>query len=655
VVGLQSRVFRRLMPYTPAICAAAAGLVLSVAAARTVSEDERQHFREGIEYRGGNLAAAHCACVTAHLELFGFLRELFRASDHVNRDEFRLFVEASLDSYHGFHSVQWVPRVDAGERDGFEQSIRAEGFEDFCVHPACESGDQFPINFIVPGSAGDGRRGRDCAADPVFRAAMTRARDSGQPAATRPVEVGGAIGFVVFQAIYRNGTPVETKGRRCENLAGFVAAEFRVADLVCAALEGFELKHLGLQIVDETDAAGPVVIHESGRDVEFVAADLGSATPRVDEPFFVTTLPIAGRQWRLSCFPSTATMGKTRAFTAARTLACGVGMTVLLSVYLASLAGRSARITALVKERTGELSRANAKLEVEIAGRKRVEGAREKLLALVTESNRELEALNERLQRSNRELQDFASVASHDLQEPLRKVMAFGERLKTRCHHALPDEGRDYVERMNNAAGRMRTLIDDLLTFSRVITKAQPFEPIDLMAVAREVVCDLEARIEELQANVDISGLPAIEADPLQMRQLFQNLIGNALKFHRDGEAPVVTVRGEALSDGNAAANGGVHDAQRCRLVIADNGIGFAPEHAQRIFGMFQRLHGRGRYEGSGVGLTICQRIVERHGGTITAGGEPGRGATFTVVLPIRQHTSEGPRAWLAVQARSRS
>ena len=239
----------------------------------------------------------------------------------------------------------------------------------------------------------------------------------------------------------------------------------------------------------------------------------------------------------------------------------------------------------------------------------------------------ELRSALTRLEQSNRELEDFAYVASHDLQEPLRKIQAFGDLLRSRHAEALPDQARDYIERMQSAARRMQVLINDLLSFSRVTTKAQPFVRVDLSAVAREVAKDLEVRAHESGGALHIGPLPAIDADPLQMRQLLQNLAGNALKFHRPGVPPRVDVSGEI-------ENG------RCRITVADNGIGFDEKYAERIFTMFERLHSREKYEGTGIGLAICRKIAERHGGEIRARGVPGEGATFTVTLPARQsHT----------------
>jgi PAS domain S-box-containing protein len=235
------------------------------------------------------------------------------------------------------------------------------------------------------------------------------------------------------------------------------------------------------------------------------------------------------------------------------------------------------------------------------------------------------------LKRSNSELQDFAYAASHDLQEPLRKIQAFGERLNSKYSSALDESGRHYLSRMVEAATRMRRLIDDLLSYSRVNTRSTSFLPVNLNSVLMDVMSDLEPRLEAAGAKVRVGDLPAVEADPGQMHQIFQNLLSNALKFRREGVTPSITVEGdiEAGQDGAMA-----------RIAVADNGIGFDPRHAERIFGMFERLHGREEYDGTGVGLATCRKIADRHGGKLAAWGEPGAGAVFTLTLPIRQASS---------------
>lgn len=239
------------------------------------------------------------------------------------------------------------------------------------------------------------------------------------------------------------------------------------------------------------------------------------------------------------------------------------------------------------------------------------------------------------LSRSNAELQQFAYVASHDLQEPLRKIMAFGDRLQINAGPALDDRNRDYLERMLNAAGRMAGLINALLAYSRITTKARPFAPVNLSEVAAEVLTDLEVAREEAGASVEVGELPTIDADASQMRQLLQNLIANAIKFRREGVPPLVRVEAEVVSP--ATDEGPLPVRTVMRLRVIDNGIGFEEKYADRIFEVFERLHGRDEYGGSGIGLAICRKIAERHHGTISASSEPGTGSVFTVTLPVKQ------------------
>ncbi|MFQ5571645.1 MAG: PAS domain S-box protein, partial [Rhodothermales bacterium] len=256
----------------------------------------------------------------------------------------------------------------------------------------------------------------------------------------------------------------------------------------------------------------------------------------------------------------------------------------------------------------------------------------------ITERKRAEEALQhyaDDLKRSNQELEQFAYIASHDLQEPLRKIQAFGDRIQDKYLHLLDERPQDYFQRMQSAAARMQTLITDLLALSRVTSKAQPFVAVDLGEVVSEVLSDLEVQIEQTGGRVEVGALPVVEADRVQMRQLFQNLIGNALKFHREGVAPRVRIGGEVSCNGEASL-------RQCVLSVRDNGIGFERKYVDRIFRPFQRLHGRSRYEGTGIGLAICEKIVQRHGGGITVESEPGEGTTFFIALNIEHVGTSG-------------
>jgi signal transduction histidine kinase len=237
-------------------------------------------------------------------------------------------------------------------------------------------------------------------------------------------------------------------------------------------------------------------------------------------------------------------------------------------------------------------------------------------------SERELRAYAGRLELLNRELQEFAFVASHDLREPLRKIQTFGDLLELNCREFLTEKACDYLTRIIQSAKRMSALLDALLGFSRVATKPEPFVLSDLSQIVKDAVSDLALSITRAGAHVEIGFLPSAEVDPSQMRQLFQNLIGNAVKYRSESDQPYIKVFGEINPDNT------------CTLYVQDNGIGIQEQYLDRIFMPFQRLHGRNEYEGTGMGLAICRKIAERHGGIITAKSDPGHGSIFIVTLP---------------------
>ncbi len=296
-------------------------------------------------------------------------------------------------------------------------------------------------------------------------------------------------------------------------------------------------------------------------------------------------------------------------------LANGIGLLLSLSAFYAVY-----RNSNKVAELNFALAAANAELEEKVGVRTHA-----------------LLQYSEELQRSNRELEEFAFVASHDLQEPLRKIRAFGDRLQQKFSSELGETGSDYVVRMQAASERMSALIDDLLSFSRVTTKQRPFVNIDLNAVMHRVMDDLDYAIEETNAQVHIDPLPTIDADASQITQVFMNLIANSLKFYPLDGRPIIAVTSEINVPSPIAGD----SRNWCCLRFADQGIGFEAQYAERVFSLFQRLHGRGEYSGTGIGLALCRKIVERHGGTIAAQSEPGEGAVFTIYLPMTQTVIE--------------
>jgi light-regulated signal transduction histidine kinase (bacteriophytochrome) len=277
------------------------------------------------------------------------------------------------------------------------------------------------------------------------------------------------------------------------------------------------------------------------------------------------------------------------------------------------------RVGTRAKDEIGQLSRAFDRMAMNL---KRTTVSRDELIKEVAERSRAEARLKEQaaaLARSNEDLQQFAYVASHDLQEPLRMVTGYLQLIERRYSDRLDDDADEFIAYAVDGATRMKRLINDLLAYSRVGTRGQPFEPVALEDALSHVLRDLSLTIQESRAVVTHDPLPAVMADPLQIGQLFQNLIGNALKFSGD-EPPRVHVGAE-------------RDGAMWAIAVRDHGIGFDPKYADRVFAIFERLHSRD-VPGTGIGLAVCKRIVERHGGHIRVESTPGEGATFIFTLP---------------------
>lgn len=251
---------------------------------------------------------------------------------------------------------------------------------------------------------------------------------------------------------------------------------------------------------------------------------------------------------------------------------------------------------------------------------------------------KELEQKVEALNRSNAELEQFAYVASHDLQEPLRKIRAFSSKLMLRHSAELPEEGQELLRKSEHSAGRMQALIDDLLNFSRLIKPLDVPVRTDLNQVVHDVLNDLREDIQRRGAKVQVDPLPVLEAQPTQFRQLFQNLLSNALKFSRSDVSPIIDIDYQQIRGTEMPQGLGHSQALNYhRIAVSDNGIGFDPQYVEKIFVIFQRLHGRLEYSGTGIGLAICKRVVSNHRGFIDAQSTPGEGSTFLIYLPVKE------------------
>ena len=264
---------------------------------------------------------------------------------------------------------------------------------------------------------------------------------------------------------------------------------------------------------------------------------------------------------------------------------------------------------------------------------KELNDIRSNLEQKVKERTAELIETNKELETSNAELQQYAFIASHDLQEPLRKIITFSQIVKERFMNT--GEGSQYINRIISSSERMRTLINDLLTYSK-LTVTPEFTNTSLNLIAQDTITDLELPIKETATKIIVGHLPAADIIPDQMRQVFQNIISNAIKFSSQNNPPEIKIWSDFAKERSAAGQP-VEKGDYCRIYISDNGIGFNEQYLDKIFTMFQRLHGRSEYEGTGIGLSIVKKIIEKHNGLITAKSREGKGATFIIVLPLKQ------------------
>ena len=451
--------------------------------------------------------------------------------------------------------------------------------------------------------------------------ALTMA-DSGQDWALGDV-TGGRIVNQITGFDSPNGRRALVIGRSTTDLATFVEGEL-------AKVPGATAQHQLLVdgngvVIGSTTADRPAgyVFHTAGQR-QALHGNAGIVRSAGNGERYFDSVPLAHTSWRLIISVPTAAF-----FASVSGLRHYLPWVIFVAFGLVAIAAlflvrRSIRSAERIRATNAELIDVNADLSTARSSLVQANDALAESNSALERSNHELERHARELVRSNTELDQFASIASHDLQEPLRKVRTFTERISETEADRLSERGADYLGRANAAAERMQILIEDLLRFSRVSTQGRPFSPVDLAKVTADVLEDLSEQVNRTGATVEVSALPTVNADPPQMRQLMQNLISNALKFRQQDVPCVVRVQSRVESGW-------------ATITVADNGIGFDPQYSRRIFRVFERLHGRGTYPGTGIGLALCRKIAERHGGTVVASSGPGEGATFTVTMQTQR------------------
>lgn len=526
------------------------------------------------------------------------------SADTVTSIEWKKYVQTlELEKlYPGIQGLGYTARLTPNKVGQLEKNIRSTTYPDFRVWPDESRDEYFAIVYLEPSNQRNLRAlGFDMYTEEKRRKAMLRARETGQPALSEMVTLVQETsedlqkGCLLYLPVYNREVSLSTQEQRSAALRGFVYSPFRINDLMKGIL-GFIQEEIEFEIYDGNKIDTSNLFYTSheynpGKD---------KARHSVSR-----AIQVAGHDWTI-IFTSRKPFISNFETNQPNIIAIA-GILVNLFIFIILL-------------KINSLSKKNRILAEQF--KKAEEGQRR--------FNEELETIVQdrtiELQRSNEDLERFAHIASHDLKEPVRKMLIVTDQLKNRHQSSLGD-GMRLVDKLSKAASRLNQMIESILKFSTVSYESHKAEPVDLNNTINDVLDDLELIISEKHAQVIKEPLPVIEGSSALLHQLFYNLINNSLKFSKDGIDPLIKIEAKEIST----------EENIVEIIVSDNGIGFNQDDATRIFQSFFRLHSKDRFEGTGLGLALCKRIVERHGGTIEAMSSPGNGSSFKIRIPKTQ------------------
>jgi signal transduction histidine kinase len=547
-------------------------------------------------------------------------------SQRIERAEWATFA-ASMDlkeKYPGVSALGYLERVPAREKASFLEEMRREGFPGLQIHPAGEREEYWAVKFVEPLAGFEAAIGFDAASDPERRLALERAAGSGEAAITRRIELVSSntdrTGFAIYVPFFSRDPALLTEEERRASLRGFVSGVFKSKNV----FEGiFERRGLHPLVRFEVFTEGAL----SARNLIYSEGERSWVLDPAYRPKFFTkkVLRVADRPWRIYFAAKEAMTAVPLSQRPVFFLFVGTAASFLIALlvfFSLTLAVRTRKPSAVTTELTHER---------EERLRRDLEEARQREEA-VRKMNEELEL---RVMERTAELEAFSYSVSHDLRSPLIAINGFTSALLEDYGARLDEEARTYLGKVAANSKNMGALIDDLLAFSRLGRQAMTFgDRIDMGALAREVFDELCRSLSGRDIEFRVKALPVIKGDRSMMRQVWQNLLSNAVKYTRDKPKAVIEV-GSYAKDGENA------------FYVKDNGAGFDMEYRHKLFQVFQRLHSRDRFEGTGVGLAIVQRVLSRHGGHVWAEGKEGEGATFYFAVPTEPHFRERDETWL--------
>ena len=587
-----------------------------------------------------------------YLEIVQSIASFYSASGQVDRDGFNTFVARDLSHYKGIQALEWVPRVTQEDRADYEQSLQEAGFKGFQFkqwRPELDqewvasdekwSDEYYPVYFMQPHSGNERALGIDLGSNPTRRKALNLAFKSGNPAATARItlaqETGDQSGILIFvPVILSNNTKTPH-----ENLQGFALGVFRVGDIVESVMAKRDHDNVELWITDESATIERTMLFDT-RTLPAHSNVRPKDKTANEQLQIVYQYEVGGRQWNFHFVAKQEYASAHSSNHAWLVLICGMLLAVVIGVILNFVIVRLSeqtveelRNTLLERDsETKERHRAEQELELQFVKlqERSAELESSQLATLnmmedIEASRSQLGRSNEALKQSNHDLEQFAFIASHDLQEPLRKVASFCGLLRQEYFEQLDDDGRQYVEFAIDGATRMRSLIQDLLLYSKIGSVKNRSERIESDAALRTAILDLDVAIVESNAIITYDSLPNVVAEERELAQLFQNLIGNAIKYRTD-KTPEIHVAAVSVDE-------------FWQFSISDNGIGIEPEYREQIFGIFKRLHTRNEYSGTGIGLAICKRIIDQLNGRIWVEPTTVPGCKICFTIPKKRST----------------
>jgi signal transduction histidine kinase len=544
----------------------------------------------------------------------------------VTRERFQKYIERLHPEgrYPGVQGIGFAPRVPAPDKESVIGSIRQQGEPNFRIWPETERADFYPVTYIEPETAhNEAGLGFDMFSDATRRAAMERARDTGETAASAKVELMQETkqpGFLIYIPVYQGGLVPETVAERGAKLQGFVFCVFRARDLFTSM---FADEALGteLEIFDGTNTDSANLLFGSAKRT-------GSALPFRQTFEEISALDVCGRTWTARFFAQPE-MERTWIVLL---LLTGGALLSLAMFYLTYAEGKA--------RRSAEQAAAQLKLS-ELALRE----SEERLRRYATELEHRVAERTANLAQSIQSLEGVLYHVAHDLRAPLRGMASFTNILLEECAPQFDERGRDYAQRISNAAQRMDRLVQDLLAYGRLAHTAVPVSNINLEVEVNAALSHFSEEMEAREATVDVcSPLPPVKANAAILNQILSNLVSNALKFVSSEKQPHIRISAEETTSRMESSTASqvpsldarlsALDGKFVRLWIEDNGIGIAPEYQERIFRMFERLHGAGEYPGTGIGLAIVRKGAERMGGRVGVESIVGTGSRFWLELP---------------------